>query len=691
MYQFSAFCNYHDGTAYDNTTSYTESSHALLRTYSRLAQDVAPLDLLGTQALMYACIAPALQGANQMMHLPILLSAALHNLSSVKSENLYHTRGQVEQHKGSFTLLPTESRSLAGHLGGTDASAIEMQETSHRLQLEACSLNIIKHIFSSNDAGKIRGATNRILQYSESTKHLRDTWSSTLVRIAAEWVPINLRFHVLGACLEYLHSLEISDSSDATFERQSNALNIVYMLLTSKLSLIGLSTNDVMDSLLNLAYKLPPSYDGAYRILESSVDTKAASVTEAPDEIKIMHLRLLIRTILALTAHSYYKDQISDMFRFLLERTATAEFAEELHGESYQGFQLDVAKQLLEVSWHRQDSERPCSNVKPMCLLPGITLLRSTTYIRRKFANVIYTFLKTECSPKVRSPTACIDVLSDHEQHHELARLIRNAMYFYLKNTDQDMPDFNLGFDIVINLHRLLPLSELVILVPLLYRLDQESHENPMMNQRFISAWRSRLQDTVMRVIDQCCPNKDIAIPTVMDNHETPLPELPVVVRQLRSCLSSELAESQMLTISEVWNPEEADRSMSRTVSVRNMQRGRLVSSATASREQFDLGSGTIMAGRPATGRISGLRQYLASAKDDSSAPLSNLAGEVWTNDPSIDMLFKDIDIKPLGTLEDGTPVSTEHQKDQQVEYATQVSAQPLELDTSLHLGRIVA
>ncbi|CCG84099.1 protein of unknown function [Taphrina deformans PYCC 5710] len=690
---FSTFCKYHDGTAYDTTTTYTESSHTLLRSYSRLAQGSAPLNLFGSQALLYTCITPTMHGANQTVHTPLVLSTALHNLAAVKPENLYQLRSQIEQHKDPFVLVLNETSGSGDQSIAEDVAAVGLQELPQRTLLEACSLNMIKHIFISNDSTKIRRATNKILQQADNPESLDSTWSSTLVKIAAEWVPINLRFHVLEACLEYLNGFEILDATDLASKRQSEALNIIYMLLTSKVSLIGLSTNDVMESLLNVAQKLPASFDVAFRSLGSSSDLDATVPDLSPNKDEIMHLKQLLRTMVAITSHSYYKNQVSDMFKFLLERACAAESTGNLLAEDFQGFHLDVAGQLLQAS-KRQSGSR----VQPSSLLPGLVLLQSSVYVRRKFAHVLYMYLQIACSPilipttansKSHDSSAVYNHDRNHEQDHEIGRLLRNSMYHYLKDPGNNIQDFNLGFDIVTSLHRLLPMSEMVILIPFLYRLQRESSHHNSKDNTSASIWRSRLEDAFYCVMHQCSASFERSFSK--ESSYNTLPELSTVTNHLRSSLRNELSDSQLLAISEEWSPEDTDRHTSRAVSVRNSQRNRLTSSASASREHFDLGSGTIFAGRPATGRISVLKQTLASHDVGSSGPTPALGRNDWTQSASLDMLFKDIDMKQLDIVAPDKPTMNPHDTNSQLSTESYPGTVFHTSQTSSKLGRIVA
>ncbi|PKY08445.1 hypothetical protein P168DRAFT_314539 [Aspergillus campestris IBT 28561] len=196
------------------------------------------------------------------------------------------------------------------------ADADRKAEMDMRLLALRCLERIV---VTGSSRGQIRVTTKVVLDFilrrGQASKQslsldAKDSWDTALIELVAKWCPVQVRFIILAAAMEFLLDTKPSDKPlDAGF-------TVVFMidwLLKSPVSMIGLSVIDILLGLLRYVSSLPALEADAAKELEQR-DRQALSARKSE-----LHA-LLQRCIGDLATHIYYGEQVSDMIRAILTR-----------------------------------------------------------------------------------------------------------------------------------------------------------------------------------------------------------------------------------------------------------------------------------------------------------------------------------------------------------------------------------
>ncbi|BFZ55845.1 plasma membrane localization protein [Savitreella phatthalungensis] len=259
-FAFSTLCHFHDGSGFESEQLFSVYLDTLrqLADLSKSSEGTTLINVL--QAINVSSTGSALYIARLRDQLEIVIGSCLVQLTNV-SPAAVAGRLRAEPHR--------RGESIADIRLGRPSVDTVPQNSSERVALAT-----LRQIFDSNSPYQVSVATETLLELQPDD----DAWLSSLLQTLLECTPINLRFHVVGACL-----------SSATNVSRSFAL--AQALLGARVSLVGLSVIDVLESLTLLLI----DDDGS-------------------------HTSDFVETVKLLASHAYYKNQISDVCGALLAR-----------------------------------------------------------------------------------------------------------------------------------------------------------------------------------------------------------------------------------------------------------------------------------------------------------------------------------------------------------------------------------
>lgn len=554
----------------------------------------------------------------------------LENLTPLKADQLYSVKQQVDKQGARSTM---KRRLSAITEAAPSAQIAQPYEASTQEQIQMCSLATLKTLYESNDAIHIRDNTRIMLDYLEGNR-IDAAWSSNILQIVAEWAPINLRFHILGSCLQ---QLELSDSPSGPSGRHSDILRIIHGLLTSKVNLIGLSTTDVLDNLLNIASKVLQSSGAQGREhLLRHFDSEIHSNTVNSSEVAF--LDGVTQAVVAITAHSYYKTQIPDMFAAVLSRVSLVAPEDDVRSPVLNLFYMDVAIQLIKQSDIRKGTSEARALIPISTFDMDFNLLHSKDMkIRRKFAALFTTYLIVECARSDRSDS----ILRPNSPtlHHLTA-----ALYRHLRDRLSSDGDFSMLSDICHTLCTTIPKPEAMGLLPLLKRTQSEQASNTNIASVGHGQVGRLIEDTLANILLSC--GEATAAEGIRRNvgtgKSTPRSSSEVL-DYLLGIFQNDFTAEERAALETPWSPEVVPLQVNQSMSLRQSHRSRMVSSAAASREQFEVATSPVTARTTASGRIGELKMSLSHPRK--GLDLATLTKASQTN---LDDLFDGIEMQPI-------------------------------------------
>lgn len=162
--------------------------------------------------------------------------------------------------------------------------------TPTEIATDELAINALKSFFNSSSSSQLVSCTKAICHYLVSSNVDRD-WAAVLVEMVTNWVPVQLRFVILGVLTSHLNK-------KGKVPEQLIYLHTISSLLSSSVNMVGLSVIDILRQMIELQTHL---------ITDSEID--AQQLIYAYSE-----------AISSLSTHIYYQNQIIDTVSELLFR-----------------------------------------------------------------------------------------------------------------------------------------------------------------------------------------------------------------------------------------------------------------------------------------------------------------------------------------------------------------------------------
>lgn len=284
---FDTFCKSHDLALFRGDPSYVVSFQNLVSLYVNLANgnNINPRPnetewkVVGIEASKSITTSVALSTVVGATFIPEIIPILLTNLSTASQE-----KGLVDLNS---KIVILDSRQRPNRRQSIQLDTAVPLDLSTDEQLLYKSLQTLRHIVETTSTSVSKTATRAVLKYILDNSSSLD-WASELLEVMTTWVPVQTRFVVLMELIDQLVILPITD-----IPNQKVVVRLVTSLLSSTVSMIGLSVIDILRTLLQHEYHL----------LQSDKQTSAL------DQL----IEALKECIISLSLHIYYASQLSDM------------------------------------------------------------------------------------------------------------------------------------------------------------------------------------------------------------------------------------------------------------------------------------------------------------------------------------------------------------------------------------------
>lgn len=291
---FESFCKFHDGALFRGDPEYVQDFQQLVSMYLDIARGTKTganelqWKLVGIQATQCITSSVAITTSVGKGHMeaivPLLLSCLLLDNDGATLLRLHSQITTVESKR--------ESRRMSIQI-----STIVPENISSHDQLLYTSMQALRHFFETSNTILLKDAVHNIVAYilNSNTPIL---WSTTLVEILTRCVPVQARFAVLTELVDELIALPSTN-----IPHQQTVAKVISTLLSSSVTMIGLSVIDILRSLLHSQLQILRSVEIATLTMNSPAITLVTALSDC---------------IAALASHVYYATQISDMISEIL-------------------------------------------------------------------------------------------------------------------------------------------------------------------------------------------------------------------------------------------------------------------------------------------------------------------------------------------------------------------------------------
>ncbi|KAG2419612.1 hypothetical protein HFD88_004408 [Aspergillus terreus] len=346
---FETFCRHQDMAALSAEQDFAKQYREVVRTYASFA-DVDPV----TQSKAFTSPPSAIRWRNAGLRaikavvgseaglsdggdsLRIVLPVILENLYNGDENLLATMESQLHESESPdhallrMRRMSTNTVQTVDTAEGDPALASQTPADMDRkaeMDVRLLALRCLERIVvTGSSRGQIRVTTRVVLDFilrkGRINSHLlsldtEDNWATALVELVAKWCPVQVRFIILVAAMDFLQDIK------PTEESLNESYTIIYMidrLLKSPVNMIGLSVIDVLLGLMRYMSSLLSAPQGE-KATNGSVEKQNGyhDHTELTDKRKGL-LSLLQSCIGDLTTHVYYGDQVVDMVRAILTR-----------------------------------------------------------------------------------------------------------------------------------------------------------------------------------------------------------------------------------------------------------------------------------------------------------------------------------------------------------------------------------
>lgn len=582
-----------------------------MESFSRQTNEQTLEGLTGIQALWSSTQSPAAHTLHYRAYqVPLLIKCCFNILRSLAPEALYAVKQQVEHREPDDTSFPGISQyQYRAESGSSSAS------TNFKAPMDICALEVLRALFAANDASRLRAATTELLRVLSTQKELDHEWIGVIVQTLTEWVPINLRFHVLNTCIDHLR-LSIGQQTAET--HLSRLIYIIKTLLTSKLSLMGLSVIDVLESLLDMVAVMV--HNGQVSAFPSTgkpgIGTQASGPLQSRALDMLLHpefVSQLSLAIIAVTKRSYYKEQISDIVQTVMHKSVAAKGGP---GDmaTLKAVYLDIVSKVIGDNSIRQESLNFKSFISPVALLAGVPLLQEQESVRQHYAFILGRYLDVDCRGH---QTPSVLWQSDRTLLPLYSRQLQLAIYFYISDHAISGVDLNLIFDVVRNLHHLFEAAELQQFLSMLRTLEPELGSAARDQDKETTQVRSRVSNAIS--------------------------DLSIRLSQIPISSTSATAPPQQSMLIDAWTAKEPAPNTSQAASIIPNQDRRLVSSAPSVRENLEFGASISSLNSSPTGKIANLKDILSQYAYAQNLSTARKIDEIGY----IDELFAGIEMLP--------------------------------------------
>ncbi|CAG8563631.1 9368_t:CDS:10 [Funneliformis mosseae] len=309
---FITFCAYHNGSTLGVDTEFTSIYESLIDQFAKYATckyGDQNLDQnlerryrsIGLYALQGAATSSALYASDAKTQLQYIIPAILHNLTEDKT-GLEALQKNVNNPADSST--PKSRRFSA---------SIAMISTEDNTLL---AYHCLEQLFTMSNASNLRYNLEPTFTILDENKFWwPSSFGITLILVILSSIQQQYRHILVGDIIQRLESSENSDLS-----KKITFIEMLTSILTSDLTLVGLSVLEVLDCLLSHLLNSLKNDDVKFEQIDVDLNLKTDNtLTEKAQDLDTIFIQRLIICIGSLATHIYYANQISDIVERIVQ------------------------------------------------------------------------------------------------------------------------------------------------------------------------------------------------------------------------------------------------------------------------------------------------------------------------------------------------------------------------------------
>ncbi|KAL9544314.1 hypothetical protein MBANPS3_007690 [Mucor bainieri] len=471
---FIVFCSYHDGSTLGVDSSFTTDYETLLKKFSGFCnytnEDVAfalKMSYIGHRAVQAAVTSGALQSSNFKTQLSILFPPLIITIAS----------------------KPT-STTLDASNGSVDIrdSALDNSKVSPEV-IESIAAHTISILFNKVTGPSVRLSLVPLFSYlDEKEKWWPPQLAVKILKLVLDSLQPQYRHLLVSDLLQHLDTVNKED--EIMNNKHASLISSLDSILNANVPLVGISILEVLNSLFTLLIKSTQHHPFNVSAI-SEIDIQGEPIIDV--EKTADHANLIqhgiVHCIGGLATQNYYDNQLNDMIGYLTSKLRTNTSLEQVDGmliHDYRSIVLCCLNSVVQgsksaISPNSSEAEIRIAGTKiPLdAWSPALGLLcDKNAKTRMNFAKCLYDFLQI-IPPKVSMESTDKypkHSLTDLQDSTFVDRFI-HTMLDWIMITDFNITDLRFFYSYLCLLNRKFGVDATVILVPLIFKIQQSIQE----------------------------------------------------------------------------------------------------------------------------------------------------------------------------------------------------------------------
>ncbi|CAI2182317.1 14376_t:CDS:10 [Funneliformis geosporum] len=320
---FITFCAYHNGSTLGVDTEFTSIYESLIDQFAKYAtwkyddQNLDNLERrLGLYALQGAATSSALNAPDAKTQLQYIIPAILHNLTDDKMGL------EALQKNDNNPADPSASQSRR-----FSASSAMISIEDNTLLAYHC----LEQLFNMSNASNLRYYLEPTFTILDENKFWwPNSFGISLILVILSSIQQQYRHILVG---DIIQRLESSGNSDVS--KKITFIEMLTSILTSDLTLFGLSVLEVLDYLLSHLINSLKNDDIKFEKIDVDLNFKTDNtLTEKVKDLETIFIRRLIICIGSLATHVYYANQIGDIVERIVQHLKLQSSTESQQGSN---------------------------------------------------------------------------------------------------------------------------------------------------------------------------------------------------------------------------------------------------------------------------------------------------------------------------------------------------------------------
>ncbi|CAB5305772.1 unnamed protein product [Rhizophagus irregularis] len=483
---FIVFCADHDGSTIGVDTEFTIIYENLIERFANYATYKYEADQnlerryrsIGLYVLQGVVTSSALHATDAIIQLQYIVPAILHNLTD-DLETLQKIDNESVDEKHS---MPQSRRFSINN------TIISIEDNTH------LAYDCLKQLFIvSNTDSDLQCSLKPVFKFLEDN----DIWwpnsfAISLALVILSSIQRQCRHILVSEIIRRLDSLP----DNSSLSKKITFIEMLISILTSDLTIVGLSVLEVLDCLLS--HLLSSLKNGDIKFEQISINFKGSNImTEKAQDLETMIVQRLITCIGGLVTHIYYAKQISDIVEHIIKHLnlqTDPETKQDNNGSFIaEGIPLNILRKTLlrclsiVIQTNKKAEKR--SSEMSICKVP-VEVFHNTIGlcmdedldVRIMYAQILSTFLDNVDSSKESKETDSVQITYFNQPAIHFLNTLHLSLYQYAL-LENSKPADNVALLFILRSLLLRFRADQVIRgIPVLFKLQSEAKDEKLNN-----------------------------------------------------------------------------------------------------------------------------------------------------------------------------------------------------------------